>query len=60
MTPDYETNLKIIEQREQIAKLTKQLETIRHLSRPGQEISIYQAIDILTDIWNAAAVEADQ
>lgn len=34
------------------AELVKALEKILQLSKPGQTVSLTQAIDILTDIWN--------
>ena len=34
--------------------LVKALEQIQELSKPGQDVSVSQAVDLLCDIWNVA------
>ncbi len=34
--------------------LVKALEQIRDLAKPGQEVSVTAAVDILCDVWNTA------
>lgn len=37
-----------------VADLVKALEGIAELSKPGQEVSVTQAVDLLCDVWNVS------